>query len=106
MAWNSESVVTCCPTCDGHGRVASFRRASINDPYPDDVCQDCDGTPNEPECVVCGFNQQIAGADCLVCETIAMLHPHELKAFDADKFAEAIKHAHAAAMVDLRRAAA
>ncbi|MGE8143081.1 hypothetical protein ACQKOE_13985 [Novosphingobium sp. NPDC080210] len=58
------------------------------------------------ECPVCGFGQSIKGADCLACETVALLFDDELAAFNPAKFAEAIKAAHAAALSDQRRAAA
>ena len=101
--WNYHSAVTCCPTCDGAGEVASMRLASVNDPYPTDRCDHCDGVAQDPECSVCGFDQVVSGYDCFVCDTIATLFEADLKAFDPDKFAAAIKVAHAAALADTIR---
>lgn len=110
--WNYHSHVTTCPTCEGEGRVHSHRRPSTWDPYPENDCPDCDG-PHEPECAVCGYNLPIAGYnlpiagyDCLVCDTVASLHPVALKAFDADVFAAALKVAVGKALTDSLQVAA
>lgn len=103
--WNDRSAVKACGTCDGEGRVHSHRRATINDPYPTDICPDCDG-PHLAECPVCGFGQQVKGADCLACETVAMLWPNELAELNPIKFAAAIMHARNAALADQRSALA
>jgi hypothetical protein len=67
--WNYYSVVDCCPTCEGAGVVHAHRPATINDPYPENACPDCDGE-HEPECEVCGSHTIVPGYDCLVCATV------------------------------------
>lgn len=103
--WNYHSHVKVCPDCNGVGEVASHHRPSINDPYPSQPCENCDG-PHEPECSVCGFNQQVAGYDCLACDTAASLHTHELRAFDAAAFTDALTVAIGKALVSVERKAA
>lgn len=88
--WNKRSGVTACDTCDGAGRIASFRRPSVNDPYPEQPCPDCVGE-HAAECPVCGFDQVVKGYDCLACDTAASLTDGELAAFDAEGFAAALK---------------
>ena len=95
--WNERSHVKVCETCNGDGVVAAYRRPTVDDPYPDDPCPDCDG-PHEPECEVCGYNLEVEGYDCLVCETVAGLWKPKLKAFDVDAFAKAAKVALAKAL--------
>lgn len=105
--WNHNSwVKPACETCNGEGTVASHRRPSIWDPYPEDCCDDCDGEPHEPECEVCGYNLEIDGFDCLACETVAHLGDKYLNQFDADKFAAAVKSALGAALAAQVREAA
>lgn len=99
--WNKRSGVTACDTCDGAGRIASFRRPSVNDPYPEQPCPDCVGE-HAAECPVCGFGQVVKGYDCLACDTVAAMFPSEMAAFDADKFAAALNVAIAAALREAR----
>jgi len=87
--WNWASHVTVCDTCEGQGRIHATRRATINDPYPEDDCPDCDGE-HEPACEVCGYNLPVKGYDCLACDTVASLYESQLKAFDVGPFAEAL----------------
>lgn len=103
--WNYHSHVTACQTCEGAGRVHSQRRPSTWDPYPESACPDCEGE-HEPECEVCGYNLPVAGYDCLACETVAALHPHELKAFDRVAFANAVAVAVRKALADEMQVAA
>jgi len=103
--WNYYSAVPNCETCDGTGKVHSHRRPTIDDPYPVDRCEDCD-RPNAHCCPVCGFGQHISGADCLACETVAMMFQHELADFDPAEFADAIKVAVSKALADTERRAA
>jgi hypothetical protein len=88
-----------CGTCDGHGEVASDRAAHASDPFPTEQCPDCDG-PHGPKCEVCGYNLQVAGFDCLVCDTVSHLHRHELTELDPDAFVNAMRHALSAALGD------
>lgn len=99
--WNKRSGVTACPTCEGHGRVAAFRLPTVNDPYPEMFCPDCDGEA-DAECPVCGFTQEVRGYDCLACDTVASLTDSELAAFDAEGFAAALKIAVEKARADAR----
>lgn len=98
-AWNYRSAVHVCPDCSGTGKVRAFRRATVNDPYPETDC-DCGLGEHEPECPVCGFDQVVPGIDCLACETIALLHDKDFARFDPAKFAESIGHAVAARSVE------
>lgn len=83
--WNRFSHVTACPDCLGAGVVhaypLSIRRA---------ICE-CGLGEHLPECQVCGYNLEVAGYDCLACDTVASLDASALKYFDADAFAAAIK---------------
>lgn len=100
-AWYRASGVYACRTCDGDGVVGSLRRATINDPYPEDDCPDCTG-PHEPECPTCGYQVQVPGYDCFVCETLhALPEPAEV---DADAFCNAFTRAVIAAKNEKRRA--
>ena len=103
--WNYYSAVPHCETCDGTGEVHSHRRPTIDDPYPVNRCEDCD-RPNAHCCPVCGFDQHISGTDCLACETVALIFPADLQAFDPDAFAAAIKVAVSKAQADAMRRAA
>lgn len=103
--WNYYSAVPHCETCDGTGEVHSHRRPTIDDPYPVNRCEDCD-RPNAHCCPVCGFDQHISGTDCLACETVALMFPADLRAFDPDAFSEAIKVAVSKAQADAMRRAA
>ncbi len=103
--WNYHSHVKACATCEGAGRIPSQRRASTWDPYPETACPDCEGE-HEPECAVCGYNLPVAGYDCLVCDTVAALHQHELKAFDRVAFANAVAVAVRKALADSVKVAA
>ena len=89
-AWNYTSGVYVCDACEGTGVVHAFRRATIDDPYPERPCE-CGQGEHEPECPVCGFDQVVQGYDCLACDTVASMHPGELARFDADAFATAIR---------------
>ena len=88
-AWNYNSQVTCCPFCDGAGVVYSQRKASTEDPYPEQPCDACDG-PHGPECEVCGYDLVVSGWDCLVCDAVSGLITDEFAAFDVGKFAAAL----------------
>jgi DnaJ-class molecular chaperone len=104
-AWNYHSNVTACPDCEGSGYVHSHRRATIDDPYPENRCE-CGLGEHNPECAVCGFNQVVAGYDCLACDTVAALTDSDFADFAPGAFAEAVKVAVIARMNSERRAAA
>lgn len=93
--WNYHSEVRCCETCEGLGLVASHRRPTIGDPYPEQPCPDCEGE-HLPECQVCGFQQEISGFDCLACDTAYNMSDQEAKEFDVAAFAKALENAFAA----------
>ena len=92
--WHYHSGVTCCGTCNGHGMVASHHRPTINDPYPEKPCPDCDGREAYPACPVCRCDVEAKGFDCIVCETVKDLTPAQMNAVNpadlADAFAQAI----------------
>lgn len=93
--WNYYSEVRCCETCNGIGLIPSSCRPTVDDPYPEQPCPDCEGAA-VPECEVCGFTQQINGFDCLACETAYNMSDREAAAFDVKAFAEALAQALAA----------
>lgn len=103
--WNYTSQVAVCGACEGTGKVASHRRPTIDDPYPETDC-DCGLGEHEPECQVCGYNMPVQGYDCLACDTVAGLYESELKAFDAAAFAAAVAVAVEKAKADCGRLAA
>lgn len=90
--WNYRSVVTTCPTCEGTGTVASHRRPTVDDPYPETPCDNCDGE-HEPECEVCGFGLEVSGYDCLACDTIASLTDKDFAKLNDSELAGAIMRA-------------
>jgi len=100
--WNAFGVVKCCSMCDGEGVIASHRRPTIDDPFPQDDCE-CGLGKHEAECEVCGFNQVTAGADCLVCDMVANLHDHEVRALNVDAFTKALTVAVAAARAQIAK---
>lgn len=87
--WNYKSVVTACLRCNGHGVIPANRRATINDPYPQDDCE-CGLGEHGPTCEVCGFNQIVRGFDCLACDTVWTLNAAELKALNVKVINEAM----------------
>lgn len=103
--WNYYSAVPHCETCDGTGLVASYRLATIYDPYPEMPCEDCEG-PNAHNCPVCGFGQYIEGCDCLACETVALMGQSDLADFSPEEFIAAIKVAMTKSQADTKRKAA
>lgn len=98
--WNKHSEVTTCPDCNGAGVVPAHRRATVNDPYPEQPCE-CGLGEHAPECSVCGFGQIIRGFDCYACQTVDGLSADDLEAFDADAFAAAVKVAVEKAKADM-----
>ena len=92
-AWNWNSEVRVCATCDGLGRIHDARvRPSTWNPYPERTCPDCEGE-HPPECDVCGFSQSVAGYDCLACETIAALSGDDFAKLNDAAFSAAIMRA-------------
>lgn len=92
-AWNYNSEVRVCETCNGLGVIAHpTRRPTIDDPYPESPCPDCEGE-HGPECEVCGFGQDVLGFDCLACDTIASLRDGDFAALNDAAFAAAIMRA-------------
>lgn len=83
QSWNYHSGIHSCATCDGLGTVASMRRPTVDDPYPESPCPDCDGEYHEAECKVCGSTLEVAGYDCIVCQSVAELPKDALLAVDA-----------------------
>ena len=98
--WNNRSVVECCDQCNGVGYVAAHYRPTIDDPYPQTVCE-CGLGEHEPCCEVCGFTQIVRGFDCLACNTVDGLFPADLAKLDVAAFVEAFGVAVAAARADL-----
>lgn len=100
--WNQNSNVTVCHTCEGAGVVPSFRPATIDDPYPEVTCPDCDGE-HSPKCEVCGFDQALLGYDCLACDTVAALFETELARLDLTAFAAALEVARGRALAEYKQ---
>ena len=90
--WNDGSRVTVCPDCQGAGVVWSPRPATIDDPYPEMACDNCDG-PNGPECEVCGYTTEVQGYDCFACDTVNNIPEAQLASFDIDELAAAMREA-------------
>lgn len=87
--WDYNSGVHSCGTCNGLGTVEAFRRATVDDPYPENPCPDCDGY--EAACDVCGSTIEAKGYDCLIC---AMVNDFPADALGrGDEVAAAIKAA-------------
>lgn len=93
--WDYLSGVSRCETCEGRGKVHSFRRATTWDPYPEVDCPDCDGE-HEPECEVCGCEIIVSGYDCIACNIVSDLPAADLNPASIDRFVAAIKAAAAA----------
>ena len=80
-SWDYYSGVHSCATCDGTGVIEAARRPTVDDPSPENPCPDCDGL--EAECKVCGSTLEVAGYDCIVCQSVAELPKDALLAADA-----------------------
>lgn len=89
--WDYHSGVHCCATCNGLGTVPAHRRATVDDPYPENNCPDCDGDYHEAECDVCGSMLEVTGYDCLICATVAEIPASALT--EQDALAAALKAA-------------
>lgn len=80
--WNFHSGVDDCDECEGIGHYSNGV-----------TCQDCLGEGHFA-CEVCGFNIQVAGFDCWVCEAAYNLTPAQMNDINpadiADAFAQAI----------------
>lgn len=75
-AWCRQSGVGHCETCDDTGMVASHRRPTIDDPYPEAPCDDC--SAEDTACKVSGNTVHIGGFDCLVCDMVLELPASQL----------------------------
>lgn len=83
-AWDWASGVSECETCGGSGQVdkTPLGRAYRDPPgYWDAPCPDCE-EQGVSACEVCGFDVQIKGFDCIVCETVALIPRERLRSFD------------------------
>ena len=69
QSWDYHSGVYSCATCNGLGAIASHRRPTVDDPYPESPCPDCDGE-HEAACDVCGSTIEAKGYDCLICALV------------------------------------
>ena len=87
--WDYHSGVHSCATCDGTGVVEAARRPTVDDPYPENPCPDCDGL--EAACDVCGSTIEVKGYDCLICALVNDLPADALGR--GDEVANAIKSA-------------
>jgi hypothetical protein len=68
--WYRDSGILACEECEGHGVIdkTPWRHGNDPDRWEED-CSHCDGVGHN-ECAVCGFDIEIPGYDCLVCDTI------------------------------------
>lgn len=89
--WDYHSGVHSCATCDGTGVVEAARRPTVDDPYPENPCPDCDGEYHEAECDVCASTIEVKGYDCLICALVNDLPADALGR--GDEVATAIKAA-------------
>jgi hypothetical protein len=87
-AWSLRSGVSHCSTCDDTGMVASHRRPTIDDPYPEIECDDC--SAEDTACKVCGNPVYVSGFDCLACDTVINLSGDQLDAETAEELGKAI----------------
>lgn len=90
-AWHNKSGVGHCTTCNDTGIVASQRRATVNDPYPEATCDDCYGMDHA--CEVCGNTVHVQGFDCLVCDMALEVPGPQLDADTAATLAAALVRA-------------
>jgi hypothetical protein len=96
VKWHSKSGVTRCDECDGQGAVWNGRGRGGCDPDSWDIeCEACEGNGFHP-CAVCGFDMDMAGYDCLACETVASIASKDLPHIDAATFTAAFVKALAA----------
>lgn len=91
-AWYRKSGVGHCSTCNDLGVVASQRRATINDPYPETTCDDCGGDTDHA-CKVCGNTVHVKGFDCLACDMVLELGSDQLDDDTAAELAKAVVQA-------------
>lgn len=91
-AWNHYSCVLVCEECNGTGTVRSTRHASVDDPYPEEPCDHCEGE-HEPECPVCGYNRIIPGFVCLACDLALEMPVDAITKRDAGSLVKAILNA-------------
>lgn len=62
-----------CDACEGHGEVWNGRGLGGNDPDSWGIeCEDCEGAGHFP-CAVCGFDFEVVGYDCFVCNAVSDL---------------------------------
>lgn len=94
-AWCRQSGVSHCETCDDTGVVASHRRPTMDDPYPEEPCDNCDG--DDTSCKVCGNTVYVSGFDCLACDTVLNLSSDQLDTDTALELGKAITAAITAA---------
>lgn len=104
-AWYRNSGVGHCSTCNDIGVVASQRRATINDPYPETTCDDCGGDTDHA-CAVCGNTVHVKGFDCLACDMVLELGSDQLDDDTAAELAKAVTRAVAAAAAHRAKVAA
>ena len=90
--WNYHSAVTACEECNGHGVVRAYRTPTVNDPYPENPCPNCEGE-HEPACTVCGSTIEATGYDCIVCQMVADLPTSAMNDASAKVISEAIANA-------------
>lgn len=83
QSWDYHSGVHSCATCNGLGVIEAARRPTVDDPYPESPCPDCDGDYREAECDVCGSMLEVTGYDCFVCATVVEIPASALTEHDA-----------------------
>jgi DnaJ-class molecular chaperone len=91
--WNADSGVLTCSSCDGAGAVWNGRGKGGNDPDSWSVpCPACHGA-GKHACAVCGFAVEVAGYDCLVCDTVNGIADAEAGDIVVNDFAECLARA-------------
>ena len=95
--WDYESGVLDCSDCDGEGGHWRKPFSSGNDPDNWLIeCDSCDGQGFHA-CATCGFDVQVDGYDCIVCQMVHDLSPANMKRINpadiADAFAQAVNAA-------------
>lgn len=98
-AWDRHSGVTKCQCCEGCGTVVKFPRGAymLNPLEWAAACDDCAGQ-GQFNCIVCGFDQEVPGYDCWVCESARDLPVSAMKEINPADLADAFAAAFNAAL--------
>jgi len=97
-AWHNNSGIIECCECEGHGTQPNKPWLRNGDPDCWDVeCPECEGHGHHA-CKVCGFDIEVPGFDCLVCDMALEVPAKLMTDKTAVAMGEALRHAFAAAL--------